>query len=179
MNEHESELFRDKSEQILNGKLDMRQERGAIRSSLRELHDRREEQRWGALMMAALLLKEITEPARYMFSYPTSWAHKIADAWLSVPGMACFFFFAAALLLPRMAMLIVAPESHHMPSMAKLSGIGLAMAAFGFAMLAFLARRVDAPQAVDTWVGSAAMCVAFMLFLGARANNRQRREKGL
>lgn len=162
---------------------------------LRQCHERRllerldlnlerrhhmERLRWVWVVLILVMIKELSEPARFMLSYGGSWAYKVSESmpvdWI-IPAwlLAC-----AGLLVPLAVVMMVRPAARIRRTAEGLASAGLGGGGFAFAAIAFIAHaKFDAPQAVDAWTWSCVTCMVSMLLLAAGVNSRQnlRRER--
>lgn len=144
-----------------------------------ELKDLNSEGRWGMVILLLLMVKEISEPARYMLSYGNSWAYKVAKVAYPPHSLAFILFLGAGLLLPMLAVLCFQPKSKGRWRAACFAGWGLGIATFAFSSMAYVVKRtgLDAPQAIDQWGFAAVSCFFVILLMGASVNNEHNRRR--
>lgn len=132
--------------------------------------------RWLRMMVLAFLWTESFTVVLNASAYSGSWAFKVAAVmpdgmlvgWMALHSM---------LLVPQMASLLVSK----MPDRWKwwtrrLAAVAMLGCALGFAGMAYVVGRFDAPQSVLTWSISCGIFLMVLLHMGASVNAEQRDE---
>lgn len=128
--------------------------------------------RWWAVVYLMWMVREAAEPARYAFSYPTSWAYKIADMTAHPSILVVWFSVATVLIIPLIFFLIFEPDGYMSHKSQDWALCGLGGAGLGYAYLASAAMRLDVPHVADSYVGSTIMLTITALLVACWHNAR-------
>jgi len=141
----------------------------------RELWHARREQRWSRVYTITFLIILITNAARYSIMYPGSWDAKVARTSMPEGLLFGYMVVAGVMMLPFLVSMVLNPVNQWRRRILIWNIIGLAMGAFGFAAMAFLVTKFDAPHMADHYGVNSVACIIFMLSYAAHERNNIRR----
>jgi len=174
-----SEKLRQCNETVLSERLahdqerkGIEQERQAHAASELELRQVVTSLRWWAVFDLLWMLREMLEPARFAWGYPSSWAYKIASTSAHPWIVVCWFFTAALCIVPLIVTLAFTPNSRWSRRCEGIGCAGLFMGGIGFAVLSAFAARLDAAHIVESYRGSAMMLIGTGLLVACWHNSR-------
>lgn len=128
--------------------------------------------RWWVVADLCWMMLEALEPARFAWSYPGSWAYKLAVAFSDRYLVVGWFGVAAACVLPLILAMATVPKSRFCRRCERLAFIGLLMGGIGFAFMASSAARLDIPQVVDSYRWSTLKLISTGLLVACWHNSR-------
>ncbi|MEC5213331.1 hypothetical protein RCH06_001877 [Polaromonas sp. CG_9.5] len=128
--------------------------------------------RWWAVFDLIWMLRETLEPARYAWSYPSSWAYKLAAQSAYPLIVVCWFATTALLIAPLIVTLAMVPNAPLTRRCEGAACVGLFMGGIGYAVLSSFADRLDIPHVVDSYRGSATMLIVTGLLVACWHNSR-------
>lgn len=167
-----NEQLRASHERVLTMQLTLNCERKQHRIRLLELEQALTSLRWFAVVFLFWVTKEVTEPARFILDYPSSWAFKLSVLGGYPSSTALWFAVSGALIAPLVVLLATAPRSKACLRAQDVALVGLGAGGLGFVYMASLAMRVDAPQIVDAYVSSTILLASTGLLVACWHNTR-------
>ena len=170
---NQTEALRASRERVLALQLTLDCERKQHRTKLMELAQALTTLRWWAVALLFWVGKEALDPGRFAAGYTGSWAYKLATLSGHPQLVVAWFVTCAALVVPLVVAMAVAPASKacrcaQYPAMLGLFGGGGA-----FVFMATMAMRLDAPQVTDSYSWSAVMLTGTGLLVACLHNSRQ------
>ena len=128
--------------------------------------------RWWAVFDLIWMVRELLEPARFAWGYPSSWAYKLAAMSAHPWVLVAWFALSAFLVTPLIFALATVPNTRLCRKSESLASFGLFMGAVGFAFLSTAAARLDIPHVVDSYRGSTVMLLGTGLLVACWHNGR-------
>lgn len=131
--------------------------------------------RWLRVMVLAFLATESGTVVLNALAHEGSWAYRVARV---MPWLVEWMAVHSLLLLPQMASLLLPklPERWRWWTR-RLAAMAMLGCALGFAAMAYVVQRFDAPQSVLTWSISCGIFLMVLLHMAASVNAEQRDER--